>query len=249
MTSLPDGVRHESRVAFQASKEEPMPDLEPIPVSRRHGRRPHPGSPTTPPSGVVVLHAWWGLNADAIAYADRLADAGLRGRRAGHVPRSGRDRGRGRGTAVAGAATRSPTGSHSPPSTTSRSGSDRIAPARRAGFSFGAGYAIWAPVGARPPRRVGRLLRRLRGRVPRSARLPPLLGHFAEEDPFTSEDEIRELEDAFRRRRPARPRSTAIRRPGTGSPSRPATPTARTPPSSRSRGRWRSSAGELIGRA
>ena len=27
--------------------------------------------------GVVVLHAWWGLNDDAIAYADRLAAAGF----------------------------------------------------------------------------------------------------------------------------------------------------------------------------
>ena len=31
-----------------------------------------PGAP-----GVVVLHAWWGLNDDAIAYADRLAAAGF----------------------------------------------------------------------------------------------------------------------------------------------------------------------------
>ena len=28
-------------------------------------------------AGVVVLHAWWGLNDDVIAYADRLADAGF----------------------------------------------------------------------------------------------------------------------------------------------------------------------------
>ena len=27
-------------------------------------------------AGVVVLHAWWGLNGDVLAYADRLADAG-----------------------------------------------------------------------------------------------------------------------------------------------------------------------------
>ena len=27
--------------------------------------------------GVVVLHAWWGLNEDAMAYADRLADVGF----------------------------------------------------------------------------------------------------------------------------------------------------------------------------
>ena len=31
-----------------------------------------PGAP-----GVVVLHAWWGLNDDVIAYADRLAAAGF----------------------------------------------------------------------------------------------------------------------------------------------------------------------------
>ena len=27
-------------------------------------------------AGVVVLHPWWGLNADVLAFADRLADAG-----------------------------------------------------------------------------------------------------------------------------------------------------------------------------
>ena len=27
-------------------------------------------------SGVVVLHAWWGLNDDVLDYADRLVDAG-----------------------------------------------------------------------------------------------------------------------------------------------------------------------------
>ena len=27
--------------------------------------------------GVVVLHAWWGLNEDAVAYADRLAAEGF----------------------------------------------------------------------------------------------------------------------------------------------------------------------------
>ena len=28
-------------------------------------------------AGVVVLHAWWGLNEDVIAYVDRLAEAGF----------------------------------------------------------------------------------------------------------------------------------------------------------------------------
>ena len=28
-------------------------------------------------SGVLVLHAWWGLNDDVIAYADRLAASGF----------------------------------------------------------------------------------------------------------------------------------------------------------------------------
>ena len=41
----------------------------------------------------------------------------------------------------------------------------------------------------------------------------PLLGHFAEEDPFTSEDDIRELEGAYRR---AGREMTTHRYPGTG---------------------------------
>jgi carboxymethylenebutenolidase len=32
---------------------------------------------SAPAAGVVVLHAWWGLNADVVAFADRLAGAGL----------------------------------------------------------------------------------------------------------------------------------------------------------------------------
>lgn len=27
--------------------------------------------------GVVVLHPWWGLNDDVVAYADQLADGGF----------------------------------------------------------------------------------------------------------------------------------------------------------------------------
>src|SRR4029079_8607970 len=33
-----------------------------------------PGAP-----GVVVLHAWWGLNDDVVAYADQLAASGFAG--------------------------------------------------------------------------------------------------------------------------------------------------------------------------
>jgi len=39
---------------------------------------------------VVVFHPWWGLNDDVIAYADRLAGAGLRSRGAGPGPGSRR---------------------------------------------------------------------------------------------------------------------------------------------------------------
>jgi carboxymethylenebutenolidase len=187
-----------------------MTDLEPIPVAdgtvNAHIRIPDGAS-----SGVVVLHAWWGLNADAIAYADHLADAGFAvvapdmfgGQIATEIADAERlsQEGDKVADAIALAAV-DHLAAHLGPE------------ARLAilGFSFGAGYAIWAP--SERDRIVasvvyygayaGEFLKRSTA---------ALLGHFAEEDPFTSEDEIRELEDGFR----AAGRRAAIHRyPGTG---------------------------------
>src|SRR5215470_755023 len=53
----------------------PMPHVEQLIAGERTARV-HLRIPDSATSGVVVLHAWWGLNDDVIAYADRLADAG-----------------------------------------------------------------------------------------------------------------------------------------------------------------------------
>ncbi|HET8786040.1 MAG TPA: dienelactone hydrolase family protein [Candidatus Limnocylindrales bacterium] len=148
-------------------------------------------------AGIVVLHAWWGLNDDVIAYSDRLVDAGFaviapdmfRGQvatSADHAERLSQEGDAGIAGDVAWAAI------------------DRLAadlpdaPIAVLGWSFGASYAIWAPS--------------VRPRVKASVAYygawvddfineadAPLLGHFAETDPFTSEDDIRSLEDAYRK--------------------------------------------------
>jgi carboxymethylenebutenolidase len=187
-----------------------MPELEPMPVGDGivHAYVRIPGDVA---GGVVILHAWWGLNDDAIAYADRLADAGFaviapdmfRGQVATEVAEAERLSQEGDQVAdgIALAAV-----DH----LAERLGPD--SPLAVLGFSFGAGYAIWAPsqrdrltasvvyYGAY----AGEFLKRSNA---------ALLGHFAEEDPFTSEDEIRELEEGFR----AAGRKAMVHRyPGTG---------------------------------
>lgn len=146
--------------------------------------------------GVVVLHAWWGLNDDVIAYADRLADAGFaviapdmfRGQIAtttDHAERLSQEGDAGIAGDVAWAAI------------------DRLAadlpgaPIAVLGWSFGASYAIWAP-SVRPSVKASVAYYGAWVDDFISEADAPLLGHFAETDPFTSEDDIRSLEDAYR---------------------------------------------------
>lgn len=163
-------------------------------------------------AGVVVLHAWWGLNDDVVAYADRLADAGLavvapdmfRGQVATEIADAERLSGEG----DAGGADKIAFGAVD--WLADRLGPD--APIAILGWSFGAAYAIWAP--SERPRLVATVVYYgawAEDFVARSK--APLLGHFAEEDPFTTEDEIKQLEDAFRE---AGREVTIHRYPGTG---------------------------------
>jgi carboxymethylenebutenolidase len=170
--------------------------------------------------GVVALHAWWGLNEDVIAYADRLAEAGF-----GVIAP---DMFRGQIATTPDDAERlSQEGDDGIAGDIAWAAIDRLAgelpDARIAalGWSFGASYAIWAPS--------------LRDRVTATVAYygswvgdfigdarAPLLGHFAEEDPFTSEDDIGALEEAYQR---AGREIVTYRYPGTGhwfaEPSRP----------------------------
>src|SRR4051794_24768936 len=54
-----------------------MSELEQIKVDGDATARAHIRIPDGAGAGVVVLHPWWGLNDDVVAYANRLADAGF----------------------------------------------------------------------------------------------------------------------------------------------------------------------------
>lgn len=172
-------------------------------------------------AGVVVLHAWWGLNDDVITYTDRLVDAGF-GILApdmfrGQVATTQEDAERLSQEGDAGIA-----------GDVAWAAIDRLAtelgpdaPIAALGWSFGAAYAIWAPsVRANAKATVAYYGTYTDTFIAEAD--APLLGHFAEVDPFTSEDDIRELEEAYRK---AGRDITTYRYPGTGhwfaEPSRP----------------------------
>ncbi len=98
--------------------------------------------------GVVLLHAWWGLNDDVVAYVDRLAAAGfavvapdLFG---GQVTSTMK---RGPSGWPAGRTRRRSTPSPWPRSITwaDPTGEPEGAPLAALGFSFGANWAMWCP--------------------------------------------------------------------------------------------------------
>jgi carboxymethylenebutenolidase len=170
-----------------------------------------PGAP-----GVVVLHAWWGLNDDVIAYVDRLADAGF----AVTAP----DMFGGKVASTIEDAERLSREAESPDANpaveaTALAAIDdlatRLGPTSRlgvVGFSFGAAYATLIP--AERDRLVASVVYYgvyTGQHIERSS--AALLGHFAETDQFESEEGIAELESTTR----AAGREVTIHRyPGTG---------------------------------
>jgi carboxymethylenebutenolidase len=161
--------------------------------------------------GVLVLHAWWGLNDDVIAYADRLASSGFRviapDMFEGNVATTIEDAEKlsGAGDDVAEAIVLAAVDELG-----KRVGSDaRIGVL---GFSFGAAYSILAPSERD----------RLAASVAYygtywgdflSKSKAPLLGHFAENDPFEPAESVDALEQAMR---DAGREATFHRYPGTG---------------------------------
>jgi len=164
---------------------------------------------TTP--GVVVFHPWWGLNDDVIAYADRLAGAGfsvmapdlVRGRIATTVGdaehlASGKDDDHADAVALAAI--------------------DRLAALVGAlkvaavGFSMGAAWALWCaakrPTVAASVVYYGSML------GPSLAKASvPVLGHFAESDPYEPDEGVLAFEHALK---DAGRRVVIHRYPGTG---------------------------------
>jgi carboxymethylenebutenolidase len=171
-----------------------MAKLEPIAVGESTANA-YIRIPPDAKAGVVVLHAWWGLNEDVIAYADRLADAGFavlapdmfegevttERDEAERLASTGDER----ADAIAFAAV---------DALATRLGPD--ASLAVLGFSFGGAYAIWAPSERDRLRASVVYYGTYTGDFIARA-TAPLLGHFAADDEFEPEAGVRELEEAF----------------------------------------------------
>jgi carboxymethylenebutenolidase len=187
-----------------------MPEFEQIAAGDSTARA-HVRIPDGARGGVVVLHPWWGLNNDVIAYADRLADAGyaviapdmFNGQIATEIADAERLAGEGdEGADVVAFAAVDWLAERLGPG----------APLAVLGFSFGAAYAIWAP--SERDRLVATVVYygTYTGSFVAKASAP-LLGHFAEADDYEPEEGIKDLEQAFR---DAGRDVTIQRYPGTG---------------------------------
>jgi carboxymethylenebutenolidase len=162
--------------------------------------------------GVVLLHAWWGLNADVVAFADRLAAAGFAvvapdmfdGQVAETIEHAER---------LAGSSDEEAIQAIVPAAVDLLA--ERLgpgAPLAAVGFSFGAAWAIWAPT---KDDRVGGTVvyyGTWTGSILGQA-TTPVLGHFAEDDPYETAETVTEFEQGLR---DAGRDATIHRYPGTG---------------------------------
>jgi carboxymethylenebutenolidase len=167
-------------------------------------------SPGTP--GVIVLHPWWGLNDDVIAYADRLAAEG-------YAVMAPDMFGGELATAIEDADRLSSSMTEAVGEAITLAAVDAFAerlgpgaPLTALGFSFGAAWAIWAPT---QRDRVlativyyGTWVGSVLGRA-----TVPVLGHFAEDDPYETAETVTEFERGLR---DAGRDATIHRYPGTG---------------------------------
>ncbi len=166
-----------------------------------------PGNP-----GVVVFHPWWGLNQDVLVYADRLAGAGF----AVLAP----DLYRGPTTASIEEAERLS-------SSMDEKAADAIAlaaidllagklgPASRLavlGFSLGAAWSLWSPAHSERPAASVVYYGSISGPSLSNGRVP-VLGHFAETDPYEPDEGVAAFEATLRS---AGREATIYRYPGTG---------------------------------
>jgi carboxymethylenebutenolidase len=163
-------------------------------------------------AGLVVFHAWWGLNEDVIAYVDRLAAAGFEvvapdmfgGQVASTIEEAERLMGAADEEAVDAVAL----------AAVDRL-ADRLDPTAKlasVGFSFGAHWAMWSP--AERDRVVASVVYygSTGGPILSRARVP-VLGHFAQEDPYETDEGVAAFEETLR----SAGRDVVIQRyPGTG---------------------------------
>jgi carboxymethylenebutenolidase len=151
----------------------------------------------TAAAGVVVLHAWWGRNDDVRSYADRLAAEGLAvatpdlydGRLAATIEDAERlagaiDQDRADGIVLAAVDELV----------------DRLGPDARigvVGFSLGAMWSIWLPT-KRPAVVASVVYYGTNGGPVLTEAATPVLGHFAEDDPYEPDEWVAEVEATLR---------------------------------------------------
>lgn len=176
-----------------------------------------PGAP-----GVVVFHPWWGLNDDIVAYSDRLAAAGFavvapdlyRGPVASTIEEAERLSG---SLDEAASAAWGSVGNVA--DAIAIATIDRLAdqlgsatPLAAVGFSMGAVWAMWSP--AERDRLAASVVYYGSLKGPSLSRAAvPVLGHFAETDPYESDEAVTAFEGTLR----SASRDVVIHRyPGTG---------------------------------
>src|SRR5262245_10478282 len=145
-------------------------------------------------AGVVVLHPWWGLNEDVIAYADRLADAGFAAIAPdlfdGRVATTIEEADELSSSVNEDAADALALGAVDALGESIGDPSARIA---SIGFSMGGAWALWLP--AQRPEVVATVVYygSMTGPSLTRARVP-VLGHFAETDDYEPEGSLAEFE-------------------------------------------------------
>lgn len=149
-------------------------------------------------AGVIVLHPWWGLNDDVIAYSDRLADAGFAvvapDLYAGQVA-----------TTIPEAEGLSDSLDEDIADAFVLAALDELGvvvgdPAARmgaVGFSMGAAWALWLPAQRTEVAATVVYYGSLEGPSLTRARTP-VLGHFAETDPYESDEGLAGFENTMR---------------------------------------------------
>jgi carboxymethylenebutenolidase len=149
-------------------------------------------------AGVIVLHPWWGLNDDVIAYTDRLAEAGFAAAApdlfAGQVA-----------TTIPEAEGLSDSVDEDIADAFVLAAVDELGatvgdPAARlgaVGLSFGAAWALWLP--AQRPEVAATVVYYGSTEGPSLTRArAPVLGHFAETDPYETEEGVAAFEQTLR---------------------------------------------------
>lgn len=187
-----------------------MPELATFAVNDQSARA-YVRVPDGARAGLVVLHPWWGLNDDVIAYADRLADAGFavlapdmfNGAVTADVDEA--EKLVGRGDEVAG-----PIAAAAVDELDRRVGPD--VPLGILGFSFGAAHALYVPAEHPVLQAVVVYYGTYWGDFLAQSRAP-VLGHFAENDAFEPAESVEGLTTALRE---AGREATIHTYPGTG---------------------------------